>query len=791
VTGPSNDTQVERERTVSDASDFPDASPVWLEMRRSGESIDPHHSRQLTFHGYTVLLTDADGSIGGGVLGLFDYDTRILSTYRLLVDDEAPRCDTSAAIASDYWAAHLTVPRPGRDAHGPRLPQDALAIEARRRVGRGMVEQLIVRNFSMAATEFTLRLELDADFTDAMALDATRSYPRTTTRGWDGGHRTLTFDHRAESHGRSVHRATRIRVVHADSSPAVHGDAITFTIVLAPQASWTATMAYESLVDDQWRTPDIADVMRASASDLLRDEWRRQRAQVESPHPIFVSAYEIAAEDLFALRAWELDTAPDAWVPNAGVPAYTGLFGRDSLTAAWQGALIGPEMLRGALAHIAGTQAHDDSAWHDREPGKMVHEMRRGPLSELEIIPHRAYYGTQTTSAMFVVALSEYWHWTGDTAALRHYRDAALRALDWARCYGDRDQDGFLEYERRSPLGLKNHGWKDSDEAIRYPDGRIVDNPIATIEEQAFYWLALQRMAEILVALGEESRADEFAERARRLRDQWHGAFWMPDEGFYAIALDPDKQPVRSIASNPGHALAAGLVPATQARACADRLMAADMFSGWGIRTLSRDHPSYNPIAYHLGTVWPVENSTVALGFKRYGLDAHLDRLATGIFDAVAHFRSCRLPEALGGHGREETPLPTAYPRSNAPQAWSASAMVQLVQTLLGLYPFAPAHVLAVVRPRLPEWLPAVTVRHVRVGNATASIRFERGRDGSTAFDVIDKRGSLFVVEMPPPQDTNPSTQSWDEEVRGWLLERAPGRLAAALRLALGVAPEG
>jgi glycogen debranching enzyme len=471
------------------------------------------------------------------------------------------------------------------------------------------------------------------------------------------------------------------------------------------------------------------------------------------------------------------------------VPTYTGVFGRDSLTAALQGALIGPEMLRGALARIADTQSHDDSAWHDREPGKMVHEMRRGPLSELELLPHRAYYGTQTTSAMFVVTLSEYWHWTGDTSALLRHRDAAIRALEWARLYGDRDHDGFLEYQRRSPCGLKNHGWKDSDEAIRYPDGRIVDNPISTIEEQAFYWLALRRMAEILVALGEDARADEFAERAHRLRTRWHEAFWIPEERFYAVALDRHKQRVGSITSNPGHALAAGLVPTAHASQCVARLMAPDMFSGWGIRTLSRNHPSYNPLAYHLGTVWPVENATFALGFKRYGFDAQLDRLITGIFDAVEHFRSYRLPEALGGHGREETPVPTVYPQSNAPQAWSASAMVLLVQTLLGIYPFAPARILALVRPRLPEWLPAVTIRNIRVGDATVSIRFERGRNGFATFDVIDKRGLMFIVEMPPPQDVDPSGQSWDEAVRTWLLERVPGRLASALRLALGLGP--
>jgi glycogen debranching enzyme len=389
---------------------------------------------------------------------------------------------------------------------------------------------------------------------------------------------------------------------------------------------------------------------------------------------------------------------------------------------------------------------------------------------------------------MFVVALSEYWHWTGDTAALQQHLDAALRALEWARLYGDSDFDGFLEYRRRSPSGLKNHGWKDSDEAIRYPDGQIVENPIATVEEQAFYWLALQRMAEILVALDETARADEFAARAERLRGRWQETFWMPEERFYAMALGPDKQRVDSIASNPGHALAAGLVPLAHARECADRLMAPDMFSGWGIRTLSRNHPSYNPLAYHLGTVWPVENATFALGFKRYGLDSHLERLVTGLFDAVAHFRRYRLPEALGGHGREETPVPTVYPTSNAPQAWSASAVVQLAQTLLGIYPFAPAHVLALVRPHLPEWLPAVTIRNIRVGAATTSIRFERGRDGSTAFDVIDKSGQLFVVEMPPPQEVDHAGRSWDEAVRTWLLDRAPGRLASALRLALGVA---
>jgi glycogen debranching enzyme len=749
--------------------------------------IDPHHDRQLTFHGYTVLLTNPDGTITEGTgLGLFDYDTRIVSKYRLLIDGELPRCDTAANVESDYWIAHLTVDRPGRDASGPRLPQDVLAIELRRRVGNGMAEQIIVRNHSMAPAEVDLRLELQADFADVAEKDSRPSHHGTTTRSWDEDARTLTIDHRARHNDHQFHRATRVRVVKSDSPVIGKADALTFSIGLAPGAVWCATLAFDTLVDDVWRVSPVRDFADVTDRDRLRALWRRRRTAIDAVHPVFGAAYEQAAEDLFALRAWELEVASDAWVANAGVPTYTGLFGRDSLTSAWQAALVGPEILRGALARIAATQATDDSAWHDREPGKMVHEMRRGPLSDLNLIPQRAYYGTQTTSAMFVVALSEYWHWTADTEALVRYRDAALRTFEWADRFGDCDGDGFLEYERRSTRGLKNHGWKDSDEAIRYPDGRLVENPIATVEEQAYHWIALQRMAEILVALGDDRSAAEFSTKAKALRTRWHDAFWMPDERFYAIALGPDKQPVRSIASNPGHALAAGLIPKAHARACADRLMAEDLFSGWGVRTLSHHHPSYNPLAYHLGTVWPVENATFALGFKRYGLDDHLDRLASAMCDAARYFRNFRLPEAIGGLGRRESPVPSVYPRSNSPQAWSASAMVQFVQTLLGIYPFAPARVLALVRPRLPEWLPTVTIRQMRVGAASITIRFVRQRDGSTHFDVIEKDGTLFVVEAPPPQDINPDRQSYAEATKMWLLEHAPGRLTTALRLALG-----
>jgi glycogen debranching enzyme len=252
------------------------------------------------------------------------------------------------------------------------------------------------------------------------------------------------------------------------------------------------------------------------------------------------------------------------------------------------------------------------------------------------------------------------------------------------------------------------------------------------------------------------------------------------------MALDGRKRPVASIASNPGHALAAGLVPVERARQIADRLMSPDLFSGWGIRTLSSAHPSYNPLAYHLGTVWPVENATIALGFRRYGLDDHLERLAVAMFDAANHFRFWRLPEALGGHARQEAPIPTVYPTANSPQAWSASATIQMAQTILGIYPFAPARVLALVRPMLPREVRSAVVRNIHVGGARVSIRFRRAGNGAVTSEAFDKTGTLHVMHVPPPQQAAVGSASWRDAVVAWILQHAPGRTARALRIALG-----
>ncbi len=743
--------------------------------------------------GYTALCTSQDGSIDGGTRhGLFDFDTRILSRHRLTLGELRFEVVGTNQPESDEYIAVLHAARPDGSPEGPALPQDAIEVRLRRRVGPGLLEEITLRNDGAVPYAAELRLELDADFRDMLELDAKSMLDDRIDRTWDEPGQTLELRYTAEHEGQSIERGLRVLIVRSTSPARADSlDGFAFRVEMPARAAWIAVLRYESLVDGAWRgLESFGDDER----EADRRSWREGRLSVEGgPRVEYIA--ERAIEDLYALRNQELEATIDpalrgphgrAWIANAGMPMFTGFFGRDSLTSAWQSSLLGPELARGALAIAAATQATKDDPMRDAEPGKMVHEMRRGPLSMLDIRPQRAYYGSQTTSAMFLLALSELWHWTGDTDALQVHRDAALRTFDWADRYGDQDGDGFLEYRRRAKDGLKNQGWKDSDEGIRYPDGRLVENPIATIEEQAFHFIAHERMAEILVALEEDDAAERMVEKADGLRARWHEAFWMPDERFYALALDGDDRQVKSITSNPGHALAAGIVPVEHAREVADRLLGPELFSGWGVRTLARDHPSYNPFAYHLGTVWPVENATFALGFKRYGLDEHVERLASALWEAAEACPAGRLPEVFAGHERSAVGRPVLYPGANSPQAWSASAVLQLIQVMLGLYPFAPMNALVLVRPRLPEWCPEVTLRNIRVGQTRLDLRFERQPDGAARHHVESQDGKILILSAGPPDDVAGPAEHLAEALKRAVFDHLPGRLGRAARIALG-----
>jgi glycogen debranching enzyme len=408
-----------------------------------------------------------------------------------------------------------------------------------------------------------------------------------------------------------------------------------------------------------------------------------------------------------------------------------------------------PEFAMGALDRLAAYQATDDDPEQDKEPGKVPHELRFGELAELGLLPFAPYYGTHDATPLFIVVLSYAYEWSADKRLLRRYRPAAEAALRWILEYGDRDGDGFQEYATRSSRGLFNQGWKDSGVAIQHEDGTIPQLPIALCEFQGYVYDALLRMAGIREAFDDPDGAAELRARAGRLYERFNDAFWWESEGTYYLGLDGAKRPIRTVASNAGHCLASGIVPAERAQRVVDRLMAPDMWSGWGIRTLSSAHPSYNPYSYHLGSVWPHDNATIAGGFRRYGRIEEAQRVAEGIFAAAERFESNRLPELFAGLPREPGGFPVQYLGANVPQAWAAAAIFRFVAILCGIHAVGSDRKIY-VNPNLPDWLPTLTIRNLRGGKGSADVRMERDRlevlSNSTGFKILQGR-----VPRPSP----------------------------------------
>jgi glycogen debranching enzyme len=387
--------------------------------------------------------------------------------------------------------------------------------------------------------------------------------------------------------------------------------------------------------------------------------------------------------------------------------------------------------------------------------------------------PRRRYYGSVTTSGFYPVIVAELWHWTGDKDLVRPFIKPAIDALKWLDQYADIDGDGFYEYQTHSTQGVENQGWKDSGDAIVYEDGTQVKAPIATCEEQAFAYLAKLHLSEVLWWFDEKDHAKRLHEEAQELKKRFNDSFWMDKEGFFAMALDPDKRLVKSIGSNAGHCIAAGIVDDDLVQRTADRFVANDLFTGWGIRTLSSEHPAYNPYSYHRGSVWPVEHGSFAVGFTRYGLHDPLHLICNAQFNAAALFDFYRLPELFAGHQLDQDhPFPALYPQANSPQAWSASTIFHFIQAMLGLYPYAPLKIL-LVDPYLPSWLPEITLHDLQVGEAKVTIRFFRDQKGKNDYEVLHKKGSLHVFRQPSPWSL---TASFAERLKDVLVSLLPGK---------------
>jgi glycogen debranching enzyme len=450
-----------------------------------------------------------------------------------------------------------------------------------------------------------------------------------------------------------------------------------------------------------------------------------------------------ALEDMAALRLPMAGTDHMVFLPAAGLPWFVAPFGRDSLIVSLQNTLVYPEFARGTLEILGSLQAKEIDDYRDAEPGKIPHEIRYGELAHFKLIPHTPYYGTADATPLYLIALHMAWRATGDRELLEHHLETAEGCLSWIDDYGDRDGDGFQEYQTRSPVGYENMGWKDSGNCVVYPDGSLVKRPKALCELQGYVYDAWVRMAEMFDALGKPERAQTLRAKAQALFERFNEAFWDDELGFYAYALDGEKKKVLTVASNAGHCLWSGIVPPERAQKVVERLTAPDMWTGWGIRTLSTNNPAFNPYDYQTGSVWPHDNAIIAMGFKFYGFRSQAARVARDVSRAAGYFRQNQLPELYTAFERAETNFPVQYIGANVPQAWAAGAAFMLTGTLLGILPDAPRNILY-IDPWLPQWLPDLTVHDLHLGRHKLDIRFWReGED--TLFEVT--KGNPRLVE--------------------------------------------
>ena len=701
--------------------------------------------QHFVYGGRALLVTNLDGWVTGrGIEGFYVEETRLLSRDELAAGGQPLKLVAASPVGGDGFLAHAEVP------HLPNVPGQAVYVAVARRVGEGMREELRVENYhAREAARFDLAVRLAADFADLMeAKEGRRQQTGTVEARWDDDRRELVFRYGHPD----LDRAVAVRVERAPAPPRYEDGALVVSLALRPHEAVELHLAVEPIFDGRRRNaPRRVFAGPAAPLDGVRQRLRDEAPVLTTTNATVARAWQTAIVDLASLPLG-LDPGPAA--PIAGLPLYQQFFGRDTLTIAWQALLAMPTMMRDTLRLNAAWQGTVIDDWRDEEPGKMIHQARWGPLSLLGVDPFRRYYGDYATPPDFLIMLGQYLAWTDDLPTVRELLPAARGAIDWLDRYADLDGDGFIEYLTRSEKGVENQGWKDSFDAIVDENGEVVQAPIATSELQAYWYVGLEQAAAAFFAAGDRAYAAELVRKARSLKRRFDRAFWMEDEGFYALALGPDKRPIRSIASNAGHLLASGIVPVAKGPRVARRLMAPDLFGGWGVRTLSSEHPAYDPFSYHRGSVWPVENGTFAFGFARYGCWEELHRLAEGLFAATDIFVGNRLPEALGGMPRDEQhPHPGIYPESNAPQGWSASMIVLLVQALLGLRPVAPLGLL-LVDPQLPPWLPDLRLEGVRVGQTELDLGFWRDEDGRTRYRVIRREGRARVLRKPVPQGT-------------------------------------
>lgn len=687
--------------------------------------------------GDLFLLTDRTGRVphrNRDGYGLYYSDTRYISEYALSFATARPIVLLSTAELGHTCEQVLTNPAMA-DATGRHLPQGTIHIRRVRTAGDVLEETVDVTNYGAEEAEIDLLYRFAADFADIFEVRGHRPRERGKVLP------SMAIDSSVLLSYKGVDGRKRETRIFFEPTPAViqtsEGAAlVTLRVRISPHGS----QRHRCIVtlDGRLEEPLHADRFRTAKEKYRR--WHEHETNVETDNRFFNAVLRRSFGDVRML--WNETNGPG--YVAAGTPWYDTLFGRDTCILALQMLAFRPSIVADCLLNLCRWQGARSDPWRDEEPGKILHEFRQGELTNSGELPFSPYYGSIDSTPLFLWLAAEYYHWTGDLALMREIEPNLRRALEWLERHGDSNDDGFIDYEKRSSKGLVNQGWKDSHDSIVHADGEILTPPISLVEVQGYTYAALDRLEPVFEALGDGEMARTMRERARVLKRRFNDAFWLPHEGFYALALDGQGRPSAAITSNPGHALWSGIVTQSRARQVAQRLMEDDIFSGWGVRTMSRRSPRYNPQGYHLGTVWPHDNSLIAMGLKRFGFRTELNRIGTVLFDAARSFPDYRLPELFGGEERSDTHTPVPYPVACRPQAWAAGTFPLITRAMLGLVADGPKSCLRIVNPALPQWMSVVNVSRLQVGKGEVDLRFER-HGSRTRVHVLDARNGARV----------------------------------------------
>ncbi|MCC2592933.1 amylo-alpha-1,6-glucosidase [Tessaracoccus sp. OS52] len=631
------------------------------------------HTSVTVVEGSTFCVSETNADISPhNSDGLFVHDTRVISKWHLRVDGK--EVEPLGFIPAEPYDCLFVGRLPAR----PGYIEPTLIVERHRMVGMGMREDITIRNQGAEAAGLDISLAVESDFADLFEVKE-RRYQRLLQVDSEAGQHELVLTLRS---GASQRRTVRVK---ANGATAVPG-ALLFQVVVPPRGSWEVSVQVSTSVEgSELQTSFPLDHPLDSARPALRmKDWRQHAASVTVANSVLADAVRTSLRDLGALRIWDADH-PDDDVVAAGAPWFMALFGRDSLLTSAMLMPFAPRLAMGTLRTLARLQGRAENPMSEEQPGRILHEVRLGTDASLALGGEKVYYGSIDSTPLFVMLVGMALRAGASTEELQGLKPAVDAAVAWIGKYGDFDGDGFVEYQRSSDRGLLNQGWKDSADSMVHRDGTLASPPIALAEVQGYTYAALLAAADLEQALtGDSARADELRARAATLKARFHEAFWMEDEGFYALGLDARKRPMKSITSNIGHCLWTGIVDDGVADRVVARLSAPDMFTGFGIRTLSSHSLRYNPASYHDGSVWPHDTIIGASGMAKYGHKDAAMQVVSGLLDALEAFDG-RLPELFCGFGRDDKAVPIPYPTSCSPQAWAAAVPFEMLRIALGL----------------------------------------------------------------------------------------------------------